>query len=315
MKKYDDTMYWDSDDELGYILSTAWHDLFNYIKIKPVPQYIHLNRWGPEKSDVFHLKEIIENGTFIEDNKIDFKSIFRDMINVHGISNDDILFNIVKSENCDYEDKFIFKFKNSTQEDNIFDYLERCYKFLYEDKDFEYIDIEFRKEAAWRAFFYFGFPQDSDRKYVSLRKIVHSEIRRILGDSLFQAMLRDAIDNRIFDPKNLKWWLRISIHHGRNQAEVCYAFLERLYRYIYLDDTFDPRPRCIPINEYSTYQEGHSHLFDELIAFIDKIRLPLAEGEIECYDGSPPHGKLRHILLKIKEKLGLGGIAPKRVGR
>ena len=111
---------------------------------------------------------------------------------------------------------------------------------------------------------------------MALRQIPH-----YLGDIPFQAMLRDAIDNRIFDPKDLEWWLCISVHRSRNRADASYAFLERLYRYIYLDDTIDysqaPYANGISPNQYG-------HLFDELVAFRRKVYLPLAEGEIECYD-------------------------------
>ncbi|WP_460630593.1 hypothetical protein, partial [Insolitispirillum peregrinum] len=268
-------------DDLEHLLASAWHDLFIFMGVKPSSGCLHFNKWGPEKEGALYLREQIKNKKLDYEGIIDFKEILRDAIDTHGITTENIVYRMIMGDKRYFD--FNFKFKKTTQEDNVFDYLERCYQFLYEDKDFEYLDIEFRNEAAWYAFFYLGFIREDDEKYVSLRKIVRLEIPDCLGDIPFQAMLRDAIDNRIFDPEWLRRLLHIQIHHSRNRADACYAFFERLYRYIYLDDTFDSR-RCIPIHDYTTYQEGRSHLFDELIAFRRKVFLPLAEGEIECYD-------------------------------
>ncbi|WP_460630620.1 hypothetical protein, partial [Insolitispirillum peregrinum] len=266
-------------DDLEHLLASAWHDLFIFMGVKPSSGCLHFNKWGPEKEGALYLREEIKNKKLDYEGIIDFKEILRDAIDTHGITTEDIVSRMIMGDKRYFD--FKFKFKKTTQEYNVFDYLERCYQFLYEDKDFEYLDAEFRKEAAWYAFFRLSPITEGDERYVSFRKMALRQIPHYLGDIPFQAMLRDAIDNRIFDPKDLEWWLCISVHRSRSQADACYAVLERLYRYIYLDDTFDynhnPYARGIRVNEYS-------HLFDELIAFIDKVYLPLAEGEIECYD-------------------------------
>ncbi|GAB3441776.1 hypothetical protein [Insolitispirillum peregrinum] len=278
MKKYDDTLYYGSDDELEELLASAWQDLFIYMKVELSSKCGHFNKWGPEEEGAIYFREQIKNKKRHYQDKIDLRPILRDAIDTHGITTEEIVSCLVDDE---YKFNFEFTFNETKQEDNVFDYLERCYQFLYEDKDFEYLDAEFRKEAAWNAFFYLGFIREDDEKYVSLRIIALYEIPHYLGDIPFQAMLRDAIDNRIFDPKDLEWWLHISVHRSRNRADACYAFLERLYRYIYLDETIDysqaPYANGISPNQYG-------HLFDELVAFRRKVYLPLAEGEIECYD-------------------------------
>ena len=86
MKKYDDTLYYGSDDELEELLASAWQDLFIYMKVERSSKCGLFNKWGPEKEGAIYFREQIKNKKMDYAEKIDFKSILRDAIDTHGIT-------------------------------------------------------------------------------------------------------------------------------------------------------------------------------------------------------------------------------------